>query len=259
MYVANSTADSTADAISPDVGFHGTSHAIVWNGTKPTILGTLSGHWPNNAATGINNAGEVVGWTHNASGPDRALIWHGVSPKELPTECYFGPIINGPGSIACTTSTQDASVVDAGKATILPQLGGDASVPNGINDTALIVGSSATHSNETDAVVWKHDRIIDIAPKGAAFSTANGVNAQGHIVGSAVTKDSVEYAVYWSSFEAKPQDLNKLISDSDASRYQLAEAVAINDQCTIVAWGSEGASAITYTFVLTLKPEFECQ
>ena len=255
MYVGT----SAADGIHSDVGWHGRSHAIVWSGTKPTILGQLAGDWPNNGATGINNAGEVVGFTHNAAGPDRALLWHGTSPKALPTECYFGPIINGPGLIACTTSTQDVSVVDAGKVTILPQLGGDDSVPNGINDTALIVGSSATYSGETRAVVWKHDRIIDIAPKGVPYSTANGINAQGHIVGGAVTTNNSYYALYWSSPEAKPKDLNKLISASDAARYQLAQAAAINDQCTIIAWGSEGASSTTYAFVLTLKPEFACQ
>jgi hypothetical protein len=86
-----------------------------------------------------------------------------------------------------------------------------------------------------------------------------GINAQGHIVGGAVTAHDSYFALYWSSPEAKPQDLNKLISASDAARYQLAQAAAINDQCTIIAWGSEGASSTTYAFVLTLKPEFACQ
>jgi probable HAF family extracellular repeat protein len=251
-------APTASDGIQPEVGFHGTSYAIVWDGTKPTILGKLAGDWPNNSATGINNAGEVVGWTHNVDGPDRALLWHGTAPHALPIGCYFQPIINGPGLIACTNAAQEVSVVDAGKVTILPQLGGG-SVPYGINDTGLIVGISTTPSGETHAVAWKHDRIIDIAPQGIPYSTANGVNAQGHIVGSAVPADNVSYAVYWPHSKAKPQDLNKLISASDAAKYQLAEAVAINDQCTIVAWGSEGPALIYYTFVLTLKPEFECQ
>jgi len=257
MYVGT----SSADGIQPDVGFHGTSHAIVWNDTKPTILGELPGDWPNNGATGINNAGEVVGYTHNAAGPDEALLWHGTSPTALPTKCYFGPIINGPGLIACTTSTQEVSVVDAGKVTILPHLGGGDSVPYGINDTALIVGTSTTTSGETHAVVWKNDHIMDISPAGLPYSTANGINAQGHIVGSAVPTNNVSYALYWSSPTAKPQDLNKLISASDAARYQLSQAVAINDRCTIAAWGSVGESfaAPYYVFVLTLKPGFACQ
>ena len=64
-------------------------------------LGTLGGAY--SEATAVNNAGQVVGWAHNAASQQRAVIWSGPW-KDLAVN--FGP---GVGSLGAA-----ADVVDAG-------------------------------------------------------------------------------------------------------------------------------------------------
>jgi probable HAF family extracellular repeat protein len=47
--------------------------AVEWTGTIPTILGTLGGNI--GAAQGINNSGEVVGYSLTASGTDNGFLY----------------------------------------------------------------------------------------------------------------------------------------------------------------------------------------
>jgi len=61
------------------------THATLWNGTTPIDLGTLPGAIGDSIAYGINNAGQVVGWSGWAGGPQHATLWNGRVATDLNT------------------------------------------------------------------------------------------------------------------------------------------------------------------------------
>ena len=65
-------------------GVNASGQAILWDGTTPTILDTL-GHYDD--ATGINSAGEIVGFddTGHHQPKYHAVTWDGSTPDVLPT------------------------------------------------------------------------------------------------------------------------------------------------------------------------------
>ena len=63
------------------LSFGNTPHATVWTGTAAVNLGTFGGRF--SSANGINNQGQVVGVSQNASGVNRAFSWSNGSLMEL--------------------------------------------------------------------------------------------------------------------------------------------------------------------------------
>ncbi len=57
--------------------------AIIWNGATPTDLGTLGGRY--SLAYGINDSGQVVGYSETLDGSAHATIWNGTTPTDLGT------------------------------------------------------------------------------------------------------------------------------------------------------------------------------
>jgi probable HAF family extracellular repeat protein len=65
-------------------------HATVWDGTKPTDLGTLSGG-TSSSALALNNDGQVVGYSWTTDAPTdpvglpttRAVLWNGTTMIDL--------------------------------------------------------------------------------------------------------------------------------------------------------------------------------
>ena len=63
--------------------------------------------------------------------------------------------------------------------------GGTFSQPFVINNSGVVSGSSNLPDNTQHAVLWQHDRIIDLGTLGGPNSMAFGVNEQGSAVGEA--------------------------------------------------------------------------
>jgi len=60
------------------------SNAVIWNGTTPTILGSIPGGM--NGAFGINNAGQVAGYIATSTNNNgMATVWNGTTPAILDT------------------------------------------------------------------------------------------------------------------------------------------------------------------------------
>jgi probable HAF family extracellular repeat protein len=227
-------------------------HAFYWTksgGRKD--LGTLPGG-NISGAIGVNDSGEVVGYSNNSSDPE--MIYNFIAFKwtsaggmvSLGTlhggnsSCAFE--INSSGVIA-GDSYVSSTVVDAVSWTNsrIKNLG---SLPNSIysssfdiNDSGEIVGESVFEFSPTftsHAFQWTSaDGMLDLGTlSGGNSSIANAINSSGLIVGQS-NSESVEtwHAVQWST-RGKIEDLGVL----PGGNYSIA--FGINDSGEIVGYGN---------------------
>jgi probable HAF family extracellular repeat protein len=130
-------------------------HAFLYNGTTMRDLGTLGGNY--SFPQGINNSGEVTGWSIDSNGFERAFLYNGTTMQDLGT------------------------------------LGGRESFGGGINDLGDVVGWSQT-GDPTDPdhiFLYKDGTMFDVStlivPTDPLFgkvklSSATGINNTGQIV-----------------------------------------------------------------------------
>src|ERR1700712_4524429 len=114
---------------------------------KLTDLGTLGG--TDSVATGINDAGQVVGTSLTASNVHHATIWNGTTARDLGT------------------------------------LGGTESFANAVNKVGEVVGSSFTAAGVEHAFIWNGTSITDLGTLGSLsgnFSEASRINKSGQVV-----------------------------------------------------------------------------
>ncbi|GAA4706084.1 hypothetical protein Prum_007610 [Phytohabitans rumicis] len=143
----------------------GPAHAVVWSPTGSAYgpaqdLGTMGGLV--SRANAVNDLGEVVGWSHDASGVVRAFLWS----SALGQMTDLGGL---PGATAC----QAKDINDRS------QVVGICTVPRGSNI-------------EQRPVLWSDGQITDLnAGQGSAW--AMGINDRGEVVGA-----FDGYLVLWS-------------------------------------------------------------
>jgi probable HAF family extracellular repeat protein len=126
-----------------------------------SLIGGGSGS-PNIYATGINNSGEVVGYTSTPSG-QQAVAWNAL-----------------------------------GVATVLPALGGVNSQANAINDAGQIVGTSTTETGifaPLHAALWSNGTVKDLGALSGQNSSGYSINQSGVIVGQSSNGDP--FALVW--------------------------------------------------------------
>jgi len=110
-----------------------------------TDLGTLGGN--QSSASGVNDAGQVVGTSTTTYGVSRAFAYG-----------------NG-------------AMIDLGT------LGGDYSSASAINDQGEVVGTSTTTYGVSRAFLFANGVMYDLGTLGGDYSSASGINNNGQIVG----------------------------------------------------------------------------
>lgn len=204
-------------------------HAFIWENGVLTDLGALHGD-SGSIARGINNAGQVVGYSwHNATDDHpRAFLWQngvmkdiGNLGKDLETYAYG---INNFSQIAGSSYFNDSSyhpfrwqldsMLDLGS------LGGSNTLgeATAINDAGQIVGySHIGTSTDVRPFIWTEGEMVDLGlPTGAVWGYAQGINVGGVVVGTGGSDADHAHAFMWQ--DGKAFDLNTWPGDvqSDA-------------------------------------------
>jgi probable HAF family extracellular repeat protein len=182
----------------------GQEHAVLWDAAGSLHdLGTLPGDYKS-YAHGINDDGQVVGWSNTYGGPERPIVWKPeTGMQELQTlGGYLGRAnaINNAGLVVGWSLTPDAlsgrPLLWAG-AVVKHDLGlveqRSARTPNAINDVGQVVGDSTNPApgRRYQPFVWDEangSRVLQdlLAADDAAvwvIDSALGIDADGRIVG----------------------------------------------------------------------------
>jgi probable HAF family extracellular repeat protein len=186
MAAMNNHGQITATFISTFASESKPLRAVLWDQGKYTLLGTLQNEGAS-AAFGINDSGQVVGWSDVKGGNQHAFVWEQGTMRDLGTAPSF----------PCSAATA-------------------------INRQGWIVGRSYTPSNgaywswPSHATLWKEGKIYDLGvPDGCINSRATGVNNKGQITGWATDKKEQMTAVLWEN--GKWIDIGKRSGDDVSS------------------------------------------
>jgi probable HAF family extracellular repeat protein len=226
-------AGSGNSATAVDIEGMPVQHALLFSAGTIADLGTLGGS--DSAATGINSAGQIAGWSEipsTGNPPSHATLWKGTVPTDLGT------------------------------------LGGANSSGLAINDAGAVVGEAdlaglnpLTNRTITHATIWKDGVATDLGTLGSGtLSVALAVNSTGDTVGESDFLQNTDskangfHAVLWSNGQII--DLNSVLPTSLQAQVLLEYAQTIADDGSIVVEAQDQAavgvsSCCSRTFLLT--------
>jgi len=232
-------ARSTASAISSNGNYvsgnslnaSSTSHAFSYSvsGAAMLDLGALGSAANSSQGYGINNSGQVAGYSANPS--DLAFLYSGGTMTSLGTvgsgATSFGYGINNSGQVVGYTNTSsanshqfDAFLYSGGTMHDLGlPAGGTSSYASAINDSGEIVGyytpdSATTHAFTLIGGVYTDLGTLNGTASGTTSSAA-GVSSNGLVSGSSVRSDGTTHAFLYTG--GKMVDLGSLGGTSRAS------------------------------------------
>jgi probable HAF family extracellular repeat protein len=183
--------------------------AWFYDGASIQDIGTLGGTGP--WVFGLNDPGQVVGTSTDASGNEKAFIWSrsrgmvGLGTLPGGAESRF-PKINNLGVVVGSSDvavgsehafrwTADCGMEDLGA---LTTGAGSLSVANSLNDAGLIGGFSRTSAGAIHAVVWSRSTgMTDIDTLGTDYSYAVAVANKGLVAGNILAADG-HHAFTWT-------------------------------------------------------------
>jgi probable HAF family extracellular repeat protein len=242
----------------------GLFHGFLWDGSTLSEMGTLGG--TNCEAYGINDSGQVAGFSETAAGTNHAFLFSNGTMNDLgvlargTVSMGFG--LNNAGQVVGSASTVGQEFFNAflykdGTMNGLGTLGGGRCEAHGINDSGQIIGwGTSRSSGYTHGFLYSNGAMMDLGTlPGCVYSQANAINNSGLIAGYSAT-DSFAYRAFLYT-GGTMTDLNSLI---DASLgWTLWMANSINDQGQIVgngqtASGQVHAFLLTPTIVLQISP-----
>lgn len=154
-----------------------------------------------NFAEDINEHGDIVGTSSDASGQERPVLWlNGGAPQEL-------PILPGEFAAAFRINDRRQIVVgsfgrwfmwEAGAVQELGSLGGGGTRVTGLNNRGEVIGTSRTAAGQDHAFVWRDGIMVDLgAGPGGINATPFAINDRGDVIGVYTTSDFQERPILW--------------------------------------------------------------
>ncbi len=256
------TDDIFAFILQPNNGAWGQDDGTCIGNALIINVRTLQSDQKTSAATAVNNAGQVVGWSYSETDGYAAFL---LSPT---VDLDGNPITwfedDGTGANELMTSLGTLPGADG-------LTYGHNSWARDINEAGVIVGEADTGDYETHAFLFDGGDMIDLGTLGGANSSAAAVNDDGQVVGWALDSQGVQRAFIVEPLDADADGvgdtwfvdddadgLNDLMNDlnnrlASGFRLRLTEARDVNQQGAIVGWGLNGAGvdAIRSAFLLT--------
>ena len=195
-----------------------------------TDLGTLGGS--NSYAYGINDSGQVVGWSHTTTGYNRAFLWENnnmIDLGSLTSHSYANAINNSSQIIGLYPSGyytrsflwENSEMIDIGT------LGGHYSYAYGMNDSCQVVGGSQA-PYATRAFLWDNGVMTNIGTLGGFTSYGIDINNFGQVVGwSGIYRNAPNHAFFWE---------NGVMSDIGTLGGLNSYANGINDNSRVIGY-----------------------
>ncbi|MGC2238631.1 MAG: Ig-like domain-containing protein [Pyrinomonadaceae bacterium] len=193
-------------------------------------LGTLGG--TESAASAVNNNGQVVGYSFNASQKRRAFLYSNGQMTDLGT---LGGLeseardINDSGVIvgqAKNAAAKNRAFVYNGTMHDLGTFGGDEAFASGINNSNRITGAATVNEGLYHAFRSENNQLQDLGIMGGYYSYGFGINSAGKVVGYGYV-DGIEGGVRGFIYQNSMSPLGT-VGGRDSS------ATAINDSDQIV-------------------------
>jgi probable HAF family extracellular repeat protein len=232
----------------------GALHCFLYSNGQTQDLGTLGG--PHSFGYGINDSGQVVGYSYLPSGYRHAFLYSSGEMRDLGTlggNESFGNGINSAGQVVgSATKTDDglghAFLYSNGIMQDLGSLGGQNAGALAINDVGQVVGTAQSLLGLNHAFLYTNGRMQDLGTLGGNYGYAQAINNAGLIVGSASTPTDALHAMLYQN--GQMQDLNDYIDPN--SGWTLISANGINDLGQIVGYGYYQGQQ--WAFLLTPTP-----
>ena len=199
-------------------------------------LGTLGGTY--SWSTGVNNWGQVVGFSETKTGEFRAFLSTAKKMKQLESvdNDFFSKAwsINDRGQVVgfslSSGGRRHALLWDHTGLYELETFAGDQSDAFSINRHGEIVGWVAVPEETTKiihAALWNSKGLTDINPFQSDLSVASSINKRGDVVGTYLTPEGLLQAVFWNR-----EGVHKLRTLGGEE----SEAYWISDKGDIVGW-----------------------
>jgi probable HAF family extracellular repeat protein len=227
-------------------------HAFLYDGDSgtSTALGNLggSGSYSQSYANGVNDAGQVVGYSYTSSGTQHAFLYSG-SMQDLfgagDSHSSEATGINNAGQVVGVYGGS-AFLLNGGVGGVKTDLSTKLNPPfiynsyaTAINTTGQVAGYSSDSSGYYRAFLYSYsnDSMKDLGSLGGYLCQALGLNDFGQVVGYSQTATEDVRAFLYSG--GVMYDLNSLVQNLPAG-VVLTQAFGINNRGQIIADGGSG-------------------
>src|SRR5688500_7983790 len=249
------------------LGGGSTSRASVWSGGSPTLLQPASGY-TSSQGFGINNTGQVVGFSSTGCCAVAPTLWSGGTATNLGTlggsaGLAFGVNSSGQAVGMSTIAGDTANHATLWSGGSIIDLGAQRAVA--INDAGQIVGQGSSAGGSGGATFWNSSASgpIDLGWGSGFNAIANDLNGAGFVVGMGAIGESwalgSEHGLLWDG--STSFDLNCLLDANTWGDWTITSALAINDLGQILvraATFQSGTDTLGSSATLLLTPCSGC-